>query len=248
MEDREPVFQKRAVLALARQGFRHSIESAPAYVALFVFYLLTGYLFVMPFFIVGQTSLKGLLDFEPLLISFIVPALTMGLLSEELKSGTFETLATLPLEDWDIVLGKYLGFAVLYAVAVAGLLFLAVAASRLAVPSSGIDWGETLGVLAAVLLHGLALGAAGIFCSSLSRNQIVSFILAFIIGFCLLLFGKISVFFSGWTGILVDFAGLDSHLDALAKGVVDTRDLIYFASVIFTFLYLAAQRLRTMRR
>ncbi len=244
---KEPFFQTHAVKALARRGLRGSLESPATYVALFVFYLLTSYLFMAPLFLVGQATLKGLLDFEPIILSFFVPALTMSLLSDELKSGTFETLATFPLEDWDIVLGKYLGFAALYSLAIAAFLFFAFSLSALIAPPAHLDWGESIGMLLALIFEGLMIGAAGLFTSSFSKNQIVSFITAFLIGFGFVVAGKFSIFLpSGFSGIL-DFIGLDSHLQTLGKGVFDTRDLLYFASFTFIFLYLTAQRLNHRR-
>jgi len=244
--DSRGVFQAHAVKALASRTLRSYFESPAAYVTLFVFYLLTGYLFAAPLFLVKSASIRGLVDFVPLLLAFIVPALTMGLLAEELKSGTFETLATLPLEDWDIVLGKYLGFAALHLVCVAGLLFYVLVLALCASPA-GLDWGETLGTLLGLGLTGLAFGAVGLFASSLGKNQIVAFVAAFLVCFALFLMGKMSGLLPGSLGTMAEYLGLDSHVENLAKGVLDSRDLVYFASLVFAFLYLTVQRLQTRR-
>ncbi|MDD5628833.1 MAG: ABC transporter permease [Elusimicrobia bacterium] len=240
------LFQTRAVKALAGRTLRWYFESPAATVTLFVFYLLTGYLFAAPLFLLKAASLRGLVDFVPLLLAFLVPALTMGLLAEELRSGTFETLATLPLEDWDIVLGKYLGFAALNLACAAGLLFYALVLWLCASPA-GLDWGGVLGTLLGLALTGLAFGAVGIFASSLGRNQVVAFVTAFLVCFGLFILGKIAGLLPGSLGALVEYAGLDSHVENLAKGVLDSRDLVYFASLIAAFLYLAVQRLRARR-
>ncbi len=243
----EPLFQVHAVKALAHKGLRVALESPSTYVALFVFYLLTGYLFMAPLFLVGQATIKTLIDFEPIILSFFVPALTMGLLSEELKSGTFETLATFPLEDWDIVLGKYLGFASLYTLVIAALLFFAVGLAFLVAPPAHLDWGESIGTLCALTFEGLLIGAAGLYTSSFSKNQIVSFITAFLIGFSFVVIGKFAIFLPTGLSSILDFIGLDSHMQTMGKGVLDTRDLLYFASFIFIFLYLTAQKLSHRR-
>ncbi|MCX5794250.1 MAG: ABC transporter permease [Elusimicrobia bacterium] len=240
------LFQAHAVKALAARTLRSYFESPAAYVTLFVFYLLTGYLYAAPLFLIKAASIRGLIEFVPLLLTFLVPALTMGLLAEELRSGTFETLATLPLEDWDIALGKYLGFAALNLVCAAGLLFYVLVLWLCASPA-GLDWGGMLGTLLGLALTGLAFGAIGLFASSLGKNQVMAFVAAFLVCFGLFILGKMAGLLPGGLGTAVAYLGLDSHLENLAKGVLDSRDLVYFASLVFAFLYLTVQRLQTRR-
>ncbi|MHB2027161.1 MAG: ABC transporter permease subunit [Elusimicrobiota bacterium] len=247
MNDDSSLIQIHALKALAVRGFKNYVESPAAYVVLFVFYLLTGYLFALPLFLAGEASIRGMQDFVPLLLTFLVPALAMGLLAEELRSGTFETLATLPLEDWDIVLGKYLGFCAFYLLVMAGLLFYPVVLSFMVQPPSHLDWGQTLGILCSFSCLGLMYGAIGLFASSINKNQIVALVTAFLICFALFLFGKLDNFFSGPLATVVAFIGSDSHIAAMSKGVFDTRDIVYFASVIFIFLHLTVQRLQSRR-
>jgi ABC-2 type transport system permease protein len=168
-------------------------------------------------------------------------------LAEEFQEGTFEILATMPLDDGEIVLGKFLAFAALAAGAIAGFLFFAAAAAGLAQPPGGLDWGETLGTLASLVLLAWLLGAAGVFASSWSKSQVIGYAGAFLIGFTLFLLGKVTPFLPDAAAALAGFLGFDAHMRALAKGVVDTRDLVYFASLIFLFLFLAAERLRRRR-
>jgi ABC-2 type transport system permease protein len=170
----------------------------------------------------------------------------MGLLAEELRAGTFETLATSPLEDWDIVLGKYLGFAALHGLLVAGLLFFPVCVSLLAAPP-GLDWAAALGALLALLLLGLLFGAIGLFASSSTRSQAAAFLVSFALCFSLFACGKVSALLPGAAGELARWAGVDSHLAALSKGVLDTRDLAYFLTGSAAFLFLAVQRLEARR-
>jgi len=243
----EKLFQLHAIKTLTIRGLKSYFESPAAYVALFVFYLLAGYLFTVPLFVVGQASIKSMLGFVPLLMTFLIPALTMGLLAEEAKTGTFENLATLPLEDWDIVLGKYLGFAGLSLFAVAGLGFFPIVLSFLTRPPIAFDWREATGILLAMGLLGLMFGAIGLWASSLSKSQIIVFLTSFF--FCFLLFaaGKLAPFAPGLLGQAIDRLGIDSHIGTLAKGVLDSRDLVYFASMTLGFLYLTVRRLQ-MRR
>lgn len=244
---KNPFFQAHAVKALAGRTLRWYFDSPSAYVALFVFYLLTGILFSAPLFLVKVASLRGLADFAPLLLAFLCPALTMGLLCEELKSGTFETLATLPLEDWDIVLGKYLGYAALHLVCVAGLLFYVLVLALCVSPAVGLDWGEMLGTLLGLALTGWAFGAVGLFASACSKNQVAAFVAAFLVCFVLFVLGKSAPLWPGALAAVAEYGGLDSHLDNLAKGVLDTRDLVYFASLVAGFLTLAVARLQARR-
>ncbi|MBI5208995.1 MAG: ABC transporter permease subunit [Elusimicrobia bacterium] len=242
-----PLLQGRAILALAHRELKGYFESPTAYIALIVFYLMSGYLFSATLFLVNQASIRALTETAPVLLSFLIPALTMGLLSEEIKSGTFETLATLPLEDWDIVLGKYLGLAGVHLIAAGGLVFYPLLMRALVTPSLGLDWGETAGILAGIVLLGLMYGAIGLFASSLTKSQVIAFVLAFLLCFAFFLAGNMARFAPGPVASLLEFVGIDAHLDTLGKGVLDTRDILYFASMIFAFLYLAVQRLQSRR-
>jgi len=238
------LFRRDAVATFARRGLRAYFEEPSAYMALLSFFLVTGYVFCLPLFLVGQASIRGLMDFVPLLMTFLVPALTMGLVADELKTGTFECLATLPLEDQDIVLGKFLGFAQLHALAVAGLAFFPLVLTFLVQPPAGLDWGETAGVLTALFCLGLAYGAIGLFASCLGESQVGAFMTAFLICFFFFAAGKFAPFFPGALASLLESAGIDAHAGALAKGVFDTRDLLYFATLTVAFLAAAVARLR----
>jgi ABC-2 type transport system permease protein len=243
----EGFFQPHAVAAIARRELRSCFETPTAYIALVAFYLLAGYGFCPSLFLYGQASIKDLKDLLPLLLCFLAPALTMGLLAEELKSGTFETLATLPLEDSDIVLGKFLGYAQVHAIAISGLLYYVLMVWLLVQPPAGLDWGETLGTLFALLLLGWVFGAIGLFASSLTRSQVSAFVAAFLACFLLFTAGRASLVFSGAAGTALEFLGAESHVAALSKGVVDARDLLYFASLTGGFLFAAVERLRARR-
>jgi ABC-2 type transport system permease protein len=239
-------FQPKAVAALAARTLRSAAGTPSVVAALLVFYLITGLLFSLPLFLEGQASIRGLLDVAPLLLALLAPALTMGLLAEELRTGTFETLATSPLEDWDIVLGKYLGFSALLGLLVAGLLYFPISVSVLSAPP-GLDWGAACCTLLALLLQGLLFGAIGLFASSLTRSQAAAFLVAFSLCFALLACGRSAPMLPGALSSLARYASVEGHMDALARGVLDTRDLVYFATGVFAFLFLAVQRLEARR-
>ena len=238
--------QPKAVKALAARTLVAAFETPAAAAGLAVFYLLTGYLFMLPLFLEGQASIRALLDFAPLLLALLIPALTMGLISEELRAGTFETLATYPLEDWDIVLGKYLGFAALHALLVGGLLFFPLCLSLLAGPP-GLDWGESLGVLLGLFLQGLLFGAIGLFASSLTRSQAAAYLGAFAVCFGLHACGRLAPLLPASAAWLAVWMGVGNHVASLGRGVVDSRDLAYFLCGAAAFLFLAVQRLEARR-
>lgn len=240
-------FQPRAVRALAAAGLRSYAEAPGAAAALFAFYLLLGYLFASPLFASGEASLKPLLEFGPLLQTALVAALTMGLLAGDLRAGTFETLASFPLEDCDLVLGRWLGFALFHTGATAALFVVLVAVRALAAPAAGLDWGASFGVLAALWANGLALGALGVFASSLGKSLIGAFTAAFALGFALLSAGRLAVFAGPSLGRALEWLGAETHLLSMGRGVLDTRDAAYFASLVALFLYLAAARLEARR-
>jgi ABC-2 type transport system permease protein len=237
----------RNIQTLAVRTFRQSIESPMAYIVAFFFYGFVGAIFGGQVLTQGNASIDGLSYLAPWALWFVVPALTMSLISEELRAGTFEHLSTLPLRDWEIVLGKYLGFALLIFLIICGLLFYPLFISVLANHPAGLDWGGTIGVLASLFLLSLFYGAIGLFTSSLVKNQVVALIAGMI--FCTFFFfvGQLaSMLPLGLTG-LAEWLGINSHIETLSRGVWDLRDLFYFFSMTGLFLYFAALRLSTRR-
>jgi ABC-2 type transport system permease protein len=236
-----------AINAIARRTFRQSIESPIAYVVGIFFFGFVGSILGANYFVANQAELQALDGIAPWALWFVVPALTMGLFSEEFRLGTFEHLATLPLTDWEIVLGKYLGFVRLAAIGMGALAVFGIIIFMTVQPQIGVDWGAMFGVLAGLFFLCLTYGSMGLFASSLARNQVVSLILGMV--FCTFVFfmSQFSDMFPGPLARLADSIGVLSHVDTLGRGVWDLRDLLYFASVIFFFLYLTVQRLSTRR-
>lgn len=236
-----------AIRALAVRTFRALAESPIAYVAGVFFYAFVGALIAANYFVQNQASVSGVAAVAPWGLWFVIPVLTMGLLSEEMRTGTFESLSTLPVTDTEIVAGKFLGFAAVAACLVGGLAFFAAVAALTVQPAIGLDWGGTAGTFAGLYLVALSFGAAGLFASSLSRSQVVAVIIALI--FCSFLFmvGQFYAALPGALARLADYLGVSSHLDSMSRGVWDVRDLAYFASVTFFFLFLTVQRLATRR-
>jgi ABC-2 type transport system permease protein len=236
-----------AIRALSARTFRNAIESPIAYVAAIFFYAFVGTISAIDYFAQNQASLDVVGSIAPWGLWFVIPILTMGLLSEEMRSGTFESLATLPVTDMEIVVGKFAGFARVAALLIGGLAFFAVVAKITVQPGLGLDWGGTVGTLVALYLLCLMFGAIGLFASSLAKSQVVAVIIALM--FCTFFFmaGQFYAALPGALGRLADYIGTGSHLETLGRGVLDLRDLLYFGSVTGFFLFLTVQRLSTRR-
>jgi ABC-2 type transport system permease protein len=238
---------RRVICAIAGRTLRNAVESPIAYVAGLFFYSLVGALFAVGYFVQNQAGIESVNAIAPWGLWFVIPVLTMGLFSDEMRSGTYESLATLPVSDTEIVLGKFFGFAALALLLIGGLFFFVIVAAVTAQPGIGIDWGSAIGTLAGLYFVSLTFGAMGLFASSLVKSQVVAVIIALIFCTALFLVGQFYAFFSGGLARLADFLGVMSHLNALSRGVWDLRDLFYFASVVGFFLFLTVQRLSTRR-
>ncbi|RJP41708.1 MAG: ABC transporter, partial [Desulfobacteraceae bacterium] len=164
----------------------------------------------------------------PLVFAFVIPAVTMRLFSEEIQSGSLEILLTLPLTLGQIVAGKFAAGVVMTA---------AMLAPTLAYPISiafigDLDWGPVIGGYIGALLLGGSFAAVGLFASAVTRNQIIAFILGAAICLTLTLIDKMLFFFPPAVLNIIEYIGADSHFQNIAKGVIDSRDLVYFISVI----------------
>jgi len=206
-----------------------------------IFLLVIGWFFFTPFFLYNQASLRQFFILLPIIFSFIIPAVTMRLFSEELNVGSYETLLTLPVTFTDIILGKFL----------ASLLFtVAMLVPTLAYPATvsllgELDWGPVLGGYIGAVLLAASFSAVGLFASSLTRNQIIAFIIGMVICFSLTLIDKMLFFVPRSILGVVSYLGADFHFQNISKGVIDSRDILYFLSVTFIGLYgahLAMQR------
>lgn len=228
---------------LYKKELRAYFDTPTAYIVVVVFLLITGYLFSQALFLANQASLGPFLGVAPLILVFVVPGVTMRLVSEELKTGTFEILATLPVKDHEILLSKFAAALTVVALALGGTFPYPAALFALGRPDAGAVAGTYLGLF----LTGAVLAAAGLFASTLTRNQIIAFILGFLIGFVLFLAGEVGSLVPFWLTPFTEFIGIRSHLENLAKGVVDTRDLLYFLSVSAYFLFLGYLNLDARR-
>lgn len=238
---------RRIICTLAVRTFRQTVESPSAYVLALLFYGFVGGIFGLNFFVNNNASINGVGAIAPWILWVVVPAMTMGLFSDEIRSGTFEQLSTLPLRDSEVVLGKYLGFAMVSGCLTLGLTFFPLYIKLLANSAIGIDWGSTIGVLLGIYLMMLMYGALGLFASSLAKHQIIALIIGSI--FCTFIFmvGQFSSYFPSALTPAADFLGVLSHLNSISRGVFDLRDFVYFLSMIGFFLYMTTIKLSTRR-
>jgi len=212
---------------LARRELRSYFDSPAAYVVLSVFLLFSGWFFATPLFIENSATLRSVFDIIPFIFLFFVPAITMSTFAEERRSGTLELLLTMPVRDWQVIAGKLLAVVIFLSIGI-GLTFI----YAVSIAAMGdLDFGQTAGGYLGLLLLGTATGAIGIFASSLTRNQIVAFILGFAIIFVLYLMDKVTAFVPGWLAGILQYLGTDFHYRNLLRGVIDTRDVLYYLSV-----------------
>ena len=232
----------RAIWAIAVKEFRSAFASPVAYAYLVVFLAFTNWFFFRTFFVLGDATLRGFFSLMPWTLVFLLPALTMRMWSEERKFGTLEVLLTWPVRERDAVLGKFLGGLGLLAASLAGTLPLALTVFALGSP----DRGPVLAGYLGLLFFGAAGLAVGSYASALTENQIVAYVAGVAMTFALFVAGEEFVVVAAPAALapLLAAAGLGAHYWSIGRGVIDTRDLLYFAAVIFFFLYLTTRRLQ----
>ena len=187
--------------------------------------------------------MRGFFESMPMLFMFLAPAITMRLLADEKSSGTLELLITMPVRDWEVVLGKFLAAMGLLCAALGLTLFFAITV-RLVGP---LDRGPAIGGYIGLLLMGGAYVAIGVMCSAFTRNSIVSFIVAFAISFALFLFGHVEQFAPQALQPLLNFLSISNHFENISRGVIDTRDVIYYLSIMGVSLLFATLSLESRR-
>ncbi|MCL4306547.1 ABC transporter permease subunit [bacterium] len=231
------------IMVIARREFKSYFDSPVAYIVLMFFLTITGYFFTSNLFLANQADLRTLWGIIPLLFVFFIPAISMKLLADEKKTGTIELLYTYPIRDSEIVLGKY--FA---ALALLGVLLLFTIIYAITVNSLGnMDVGQAFAGYVGLILMAAAYLAIGVFASSVTDNQIIAFILALFISFFFFIADKILFFLpSGIAGIF-EYLGIEYHFQNIARGVIDSRNVLYFLSVIFFGLLMASHSLSRRR-
>lgn len=237
------------MFSIAKKELHQFFSSLTGYITIILFLLVNAlYLFVLKdsnIFDFGYATLINFFELAPWVFIFLIPALAMRSFSDEFKSGTFETLQTRPLTKWQIVWGKYLSIIVVLIIALLPTLLYVFTIHSLS-SAGGIDGGGIAGSYIGLCLLAAVFAAISIWCSSLTSNSVIAFLVSAFA--CLILyfgFGAISKLpvFSGNADYYIEMLGIDFHYQSISRGVVDTRDIIYFLSIIFLFLFATQKNL-----
>ncbi|MBV1924249.1 MAG: gliding motility-associated ABC transporter permease subunit GldF [Flavobacteriaceae bacterium] len=236
------------MFAILKREINSFFASSIGYLVIAIFIVING-LFLWVFsgnyniFDNGFADLTSFFELAPWVFLFLIPAITMRAFSDEKKMGTLELLLTKPISLQNIVLGKYFGAVVLVILALLPSILYVITISNLGNPTGNWDIGSTLGSYIGLLFLVLAYTSIGIFASTLSKNQIVAFIISVFLCF---------IFFYGFEGLSTLFntsfslanLGMKEHFNSIARGVIDTRDILYFVSVSILFLAFTVFKLR----
>ncbi|PKN72399.1 MAG: ABC transporter permease [Candidatus Cloacimonetes bacterium HGW-Cloacimonetes-3] len=232
----------KAIWIIAKKEYQLAMRSVATYIVLTLFLVITGLFFSNVVFKIGLAELRTLFGIMHVIFIFYIPAITMGSIARERQSGTLELLSTLPIKLSSIVWGKILACLMqLKTLIFFTLVFLAI----IAIFGEGIDYGAVICGYLGLILAGTAYISIGVFASSIPSNQILAFVLALVI----------SAFFYVWKFVLafvpmglmrqVQYLSFDSHLESFLKGVVDTRDILFFLAVTVVFALLAEFNLQS---
>lgn len=230
------------MIALLKKEIRTFLSSLIAYVVMVVFLLAIGlFMWVYPETNVldyGYSQMDTLFFMAPWVLIFLISAITMRSFSEEKRNGTIEILTTQPLSDWQIILGKYFAGLILVLFALLPTLLYYVTIYRLGGPEGNLDSGAIIGSYIGLVFLAACYLSIGLLASVMTDNQIVSFVLSMFLSFFFYTaFAELSQM--GWSGpasYAIEWLGIDYHYQSISRGIIDTRDLVYFVSFIAIFL------------
>ncbi len=231
------------MISIARKELHQFFSSLTGYITIILFLIVNAlYLFVLKdsnIFDFGYATLLSFFELAPWIFIFLIPALAMRSFADEYRSGTFETLQTRPLTSWQIVWGKYIAVIIVIIISLIPTFLYVITIHSLSA-SGGIDGGAITGSYIGLFLLASVFAAISIWCSSLTSNAVVAFLLS--VFACLILYFGFSAIsklpvFTGNADYYIEMIGIDFHYQSISRGVVDTRDVIYFFSIIFLFLF-----------
>jgi ABC-2 type transport system permease protein len=240
--NQQPTTSMTSIFLKEVNGF---FSSLIGYIAIGVFLIILGLvLFVFPdtsLLNYRFASLDQLFDIAPMIFMFLVPAITMRLFAEENQNGTIELLVTRPVRELDIIMGKYLAAMLVVFFSILPTLLYYLTVYQLGAPKGNLDSGAILGSYIGLFLLTGAFAAIGLFASSMSKNQIIAFVLAtflcFIFYYGFFFISKLPIFV-GKIDDVIQMIGIDYHYTSISRGVIDSRDVVYFFSLIALFIML----------
>jgi ABC-2 type transport system permease protein len=233
---------------ITRKELRQFFSSLTGYIAIIVFLLVNGlmlFVFEDNIFDFGYATLDRFFSLAPWILLLLIPAITMRSFSEEFKTGTWEILQTLPLNRWQIIGGKYLGSLIVVFIALIPTIIYILAVQALS-SNEGLDLGATIGSYIGLFFLAAVFTAIGVCCSSFTNNAVVAFITALIA--CALLYYGFSAIsklgaFRGGADYYIEMLGIDFHYRSISRGLIDTRDIVYFLSMISLFFIITHQNI-----
>lgn len=237
------------MLSICKKELHQFFSSLTGYIAIILFLLVNGFfLFVLKdsnIFDFGYASLDKFFELAPWIFIFLVPALAMRSLAEEFKTGTFEILQTKPLSKWQIVTGKYFSILIVLLFVIVPT-FIYIFTIKMLSATGNIDSGGISGSYIGLFLLAAVFAAISLCCSSFTNNAVVAFLVSAFV--CLILYfgfnaiSKLPVFL-GKADYYIEMIGIDFHYRSISRGLLDSRDLLYFVSIIFLFLLITVQNL-----
>ena len=223
----------KQIKTIAIKEFKDYFISPIAYIVISLFLIVTGWFFFSTFFIFDRADLRDFFSLLPIIFSFIIPAITMRLFSEEKNVGSYEILLTMPVTFTDIALGKFFA-ATLFTVS----MLIPTLSYPLFISLIGkVDMGPVIGGYIGAIFLCAAYCSLGILASSLTRNQIVAFIIGAALCFTLTILDKLLFFMPSKLLPVIEFLGANSHFATISKGIIDSRDILYFVSVVFISIF-----------
>ncbi len=231
--------------AIFKKEFTSYFISPIAYVFITVYLVATNFLFFQGFFLINQAEMRNYFSLLPWVFLFFVPAITMRSWAEEKKGKTMELLLTWPLSDAQVVLGKFLASLTFLSIVIMLSITVPVTIAIIGNP----DPGPIIGGYIGAILMGAAYLSIGLWISSHTENQIVAFILGLVVTFVLMMIGHplVTTFLPSWLVPVFSNVGLVTHFESIGRGVIDSRDIIYYLSVIGFFLFLNTQSLSSRK-
>ena len=230
MSDKKLKVKKPAFVIMNRE-LRSYFSGPMGYIVTGLFLIISGLLFFAAFFLQNRAELRNFFSMLPILLSFFIPAITRRIFSEEKRVGSIETLMTLPVREIDVVTGKYLAVFVESLVMIAPTLFYVITAEIFGSP----DYGPIIGGYMGAIFICAAFSAIGLFSSSITKNQIIAFAVAMAICLALTFVESFLVFLPDGIVKIFSFLSASVHFGSISKGIVDTRDLLYFVSLTALF-------------
>ena len=231
------------ILTIFKKELRSFFNSPVAYIVIVVFLIITGYFFTNTLFVAGVVSMRGVFEIIPFILLFFIPAISMRSFSEEKKSGTIEMLLTKPISDFDIVLGKFLSTLTLVALTFVPTIIYVISLKFL----GPLDLGSIISAYIGLVLMSAVYISIGLLASSLTENQVIAFIISFLIVFVLFMMNKMLLFIPAPLVSIVEYISSDYHFSSIARGVLDTKDIIYYFSGVYLMLLLTKTSLESRK-